>query len=320
MTSRPFPRPYFFFGSGAFAAEVLRALADRGIPPSVVYTLPDRPRGRGRRLSPTPVKEQALLRSLACLQPDDLLREETVLPEGNLPRLVVVTDYGKIIPPALLDRLPGRWINLHPSLLPRYRGAAPIIRAIMAGERETGVTLMLMDEGLDTGPVIAQEPTAVGEEEDAGGLSARLADLGAELLLQRLPAYLAGEIRPRPQRKEEATYAPPLLKEERIIDWRKSRRSIHNLVRALSPSPGAYTFFRGKRLKILRTRIPEEGPGEEKPGVLSVSAKGKLAATAADGPLELLLVQPEGKRVMQAADFIRGYRPRGEPLSPHASG
>jgi len=299
---------FFYFGSGEFSGHILEILINNRLIPQAVITRVDRPAGRGRRPRPTPVKRLAEERKLKIIQPPDLGEEAFVgaLREAD-PEVFVLADYGQLLPPALIDLPAGGCVNVHPSLLPRYRGASPVQRALMDGVEVTGVTLMLMEKGLDAGPIIYQQEVEVEEDEDAGSLAAKLALLGGNLLVSCLPDYLSGKITPRPQNDEQATYADPIKEEELIIDWSRRARDIHNQVRALSPRPGAYTYFRGRRLKILRT-IPSPEEDGSPPGTALKPGKDLLLVTSGRGVLRIELVQPEGKRKMKAADFLRGYR------------
>lgn len=297
-----------FFGSGDFSRQVLERLLDGGITPLAVVTSPDRPKGRGLKPGSTPVKELARGRNIDVIQPPDLGDPRfTDTLYGLRPHLIISSDYGKIIPGDVLDVPERGSLNLHPSLLPRYRGADPIRRAILEGEVRTGVTLMLMDEGMDTGPIVAQSDTEIGPEEDADSLRARLAELGAKLMREELPSYLSGLLEPIPQDEEKATYAPPIRKPEAVIEWSRDAEAIHRQVRALSTSPGAYTFFRGKRLKILRARVLEEDV-DDGLGVICRISKKRMAVGTGKGCLEPLQLQPEGKRRMEAGEFMLGYR------------
>lgn len=297
-----------FLGSGEFSRDLLRHLLRVGYGLDVVITRPDRPAGRGLRYRATPVKSLATDNDLTVYQPPgpqdpafmDIL-------DGLQPELVLVADYGYILPPAVLTFPPKGCVNVHPSLLPRYRGATPIQRALMDGVATSGVTLMLLDEGMDTGPVIAQKELAVEDDDDAGTLREKLASLGAEMFMECLPPYISGKLPPRPQDEERATYADPINKSELLIDWNCSARDIHNQVRALSPSPGAYSFLLRKRVKVLRARPAEsiKVPGS---GSLEIPEKDVLLVGTGEGVLQLEEVQPEGKRPMSAGEFLRGYR------------
>lgn len=303
---------FLFLGTGEYARDVLENLLERGLDPRAVITIPDRPSGRGLRERPSPVAELAGRRGL------DLYRLERTgegefegILDRHRPGFILVCDFGKLIPGSVLSLLPGRFLNLHPSLLPRYRGAAPIRRAIMNGETVTGVSLMVMDEGLDTGPVVDALEVEVLPEDDAESLRLRLAERGSLLVETALPAYLEGKLTPRAQDPRLATYAAPLRKEELFIDWSLPALEIHNRVRALSPSPGARGRLGGKWIKILSTRPREDVLGL-RPGELGGEGKGEMLVGTGRGALEVLRLQPEGRRRMDAAEFLRGYRGGGK--------
>ncbi len=299
-----------FLGSGDFSRDLLRELLALGMQFAGVITRPDRPAGRGLRQRPTAVKSLAGEEGLAIFQPPGPTHPEfyAVL-EALRPEVVLAADYGLLLPQKVL-RFPSRGcVNLHPSLLPRYRGADPIRRALMNGEAETGVTLMLMDEGLDTGGIIASEKLAIDAADDASTLRARLARAGARLVMHCLPAFVEGGIEPRSQEEENATYAEPVRKEEARIEWRRSAVEIHNQVRSLSPRPGAYSSLGGRRVKILRA-LPRLDATALAPGETATAADGSFLVGTGGGALQLEVLQAEGKKAMSAEDFLRGYRPR----------
>ena len=299
-----------FAGSGEFSRDLLRNLLLAGFELAGVITQPDRPAGRGLRLHATPVASLAEEKGLVVRRPpapqDPGFR---VTLRELQPDLLLVADYGHILPRAVLDIPPLGCVNVHPSLLPRHRGAAPIQRALMQGAPSTGVTLIVMDEGIDSGPVIAKEELEIADADDAGTLREKLALLGARMVEEFVPLYAAGRIAPEPQDERFATYAEPIRKGDLRIDWSRSARDIHNQVRALSPRPGAHTYLRGRRVKILRTRLRDDMVDI---GVATlVSPTGQtLVAGAGKGALELQEIQPEGRRAMSAGEFMRGYRLR----------
>lgn len=298
---------YLFVGTGDFARMVLEHLAAKGLSPRAVITGADKPSGRGLRLRPTPVAEMAARLGLETLKLEKPKGPDlSTLVESLRPDFVLVCDYGQLIPGDVLSLLPGRFLNLHPSLLPCYRGAAPVRRALMEGATRTGVSLMVMNEGLDSGPVVAFRETEIHPEDDAGTLQARLARQGAILVRDSAPAYLQGRLRPRGQDPGQATYAPPIRKEELIIDWGRTAGEINNQVRALSPSPGARARLEGRWVKVLRSRMREDVEGLL-PGEMVVTG-GKMLVGTGKGALEVLLLQPEGRRRMEASEFLRGYR------------
>lgn len=300
---------YILVGSGDFAAALLRELVSRGFAPIGVLTRPDRPAGRRLKPKQVPLKAAAIRLGVQVAEapgPKDPAFLETV--RGSRAEILLVADYGLIFPREILVYPPRGCVNVHPSLLPRYRGAAPIRRALMEGAKESGVTLMLMDEGLDTGPVISSACTEVGDDDNELSLRLRLAALGSELAQRCLPLWVEREIQAIPQGDEGASYAFPITRDELLLDWSAPAREIHNRVRALSPRPGAYSFMNGKRLKILRSAVLEATHSLE-PGEVCVVESTKMIVGAGDGTLRLLELQPEGRRAMSAEEFIRGYRP-----------
>lgn len=304
-----------FMGTPEFAVASLRACCDVGEVVAVV-TQPDKPRGRGQELAAPPVKVEAQSRQLEVLQPPRLKNTDFAeVLRSRRPDVCVVTAYGRILPKEVLEVPRQGCLNVHASLLPRFRGAAPIQRAIAAGDEKTGVCLMKMDEGLDTGGVIACRERRIGPEEDAAALFVALAELGADLLREALPAYLRGELRAHPQPEEGVVLAPLIDKEEGRLDFARSAAELERRLRAFTPWPGAFTTFGGALLKIHRARVVEgKGPPGE---LLRADAEG-LVIACGEGALALLEVQPEGKRRMSAAEFTtgrrleRGSRPFGE--------
>jgi methionyl-tRNA formyltransferase len=298
-----------FLGTPEFAVPSLEALVAAGHEVAAVYTQPDRPRGRGRQLAAPPVKEAAMRHGMPVRQPERIRRPEVIEEIRQLaPEVMVVVGYGQILPPALLAIPPRGILNVHASLLPKYRGAAPIQWAIANGEWETGVTIMKIDEGLDTGDILLQRATEIGEQETAPELAARLAVLGAELLVEALGRL--DEIRPRPQNHELASYAPVLKKEDGRIDWRWEAKKIYNRSRGFVPWPGTYTEFRGQILHIWKAKPLEDaelGP----PGTLHASNRRLMVACGNQTALELLEVQLEGRKRMSAKAFLNGQRLHG---------
>lgn len=304
-----------FMGTPEFAAFCLKALLESRHQVLGVVTQLDRPRGRGKKLAFSPVKELALKQGLPVLQPFNLADPAFL---GILkrwePQAIAVVAFGRLLPPAVLSLPPYGCINVHASLLPRYRGAAPIQRAIMNGERETGVTTMYMVEKLDAGDIILQEKVAIPPEMTAGELEQELAELGARLLVHTLDLIEAGQAPRIPQNEELATYAPPLRPEEERINWEEEAVKIVDRIRGLSPLPGAYTLREGERLKIYRARVwkggekdkdlPEGRPGQ----VTAVFPQEGFLVRAGEGEVLILEVQPPGKRIMSAVEYLRGYR------------
>ncbi len=296
-----------FMGTPEFAVPALRALLETEEVVAVV-TQPDRPRGRGRRLRPSPVKEVALSAGLPVLEPERLKDPQFLSAlKAFFPDLIVVAAYGKILPREVLE-LPrlGCW-NIHASLLPAYRGADPIRWAILRGERRTGITIMQMDEGLDTGPILLQKETEIGEEETGGELYARLSVLGAEALLETLSLHKEGRLRPRPQPEEGASYAPPLKKEDARLDFSHSAGELSLRIRAFDPRPGAFTFLEGKVFKLFRPGVLSENPSDP-PGTILEVREGRLFVACGQGVLSVSEVQLEGKRRIPVAEFLKGHR------------
>jgi methionyl-tRNA formyltransferase len=297
-----------FLGTPEFAVPSLEALLEAGHEVKAVYTQPDRPKGRGHGLGISPVKECAVRHGLTVRQPDKIRTCVEELRTENVEAMVVV-GYGQIIPQPIIDLAPRGIINVHASLLPKYRGAAPIQWAIANGERVTGVTTMLINAGLDTGDILMKAETLVGPEETAPELGQRLAQLGAELLIRTLQGLAAGAVQPEKQDDAQATWAPVLKKEDGQIDWMQPAFVIHNRVRGFQPWPGAWTQWRGQRFNLWRTR-PATIEAPAQPGKLFTHQKRLYAVCGQGTVLELLTVQPEGKKAMEAAAFLNGYRPQ----------
>jgi len=296
-----------FLGTPAFAVPTLEAIVQAGHEVAAVLTQPDRPRGRGQNAAASPVKQAALKLDLAVYQPERVRRPEAVeYLRGIACDAMVVVGYGQIIPPVVIDLAPLGIINVHASLLPKYRGAGPIQWAIVRGETRTGVTTMRIDAGLDTGDMLLKAETAIGPEEDAVELGRRLAVMGADLLVATLDGLAAGRIVPEKQDDAQATLAPLLKKEDGAIDWSEPAQSIHNRVRGLQPWPGAQTGFRGAPLHLWKSRCGGAAAGANAPGrFLSLKP---LVVACGDGSLELLEVQLEGRKRISAADFANGQR------------
>lgn len=293
-------------GTPEFALPSLNRLLDAGHDVAAVVTVPDKPAGRGRHLRPSAVKECALMLNLPLLQPEELRAPDFIKDLRRLAADLFVVVAFRILPPEVFT-LPGiGTINLHASLLPKYRGAAPINWAIINGEQETGATTFFIDEKVDTGQWLMQCRVPIGEEMSAGELHDLLAEEGGELLLRTVAGLEAGSLKPRPQ-EGEITRAPKLTREMALIDWRRPAREIHNLVRGLSPYPSAWTLWRGKTLKILKVR-PGPAEAQEQPGTLiNAGGRGPLLAATGEGTLELVTLQPEGGKALTAADFLRGH-------------
>ncbi len=295
-----------FMGTPEFAVPSLRILLEQKYQVAGVVTAADKPAGRGLELSPSRIKLFAAERGLKILQPEKLKDPAFVAELQELdPDIIVVVAF-RILPPEVYRIARRGAFNLHASLLPRYRGAAPINWAIIRGDKETGVTSFLLEETVDTGSVVLQARVPIGPEETAGELHDRLAEVGAEIVLHTVRLMEAGKARPQPQDASLATPAPKILREHCRIDWSKSAAEIHNLVRGLSPRPTAYTNHNGSMLKIFRTRVAN-GARAGAPGT-AVVTEGRLIVSTGNGSVEILEVQQEGKRKLSADEFLRGYR------------
>jgi methionyl-tRNA formyltransferase len=292
-----------FAGTPEFALASLQALTKAGIVPFAVLTQPDRPAGRGKRLTASPVKQFALERGIEVLQPVTLKDPATAAQIAALqPDILVVAAYGLILPQSILD-IPARGcLNVHASLLPRWRGAAPIQAAILAGDDETGVSLMAMTAGLDCGPVYVEEPITIGPEETAGELHDRLAALGGELLVRHFDAIVSGTLQAQPQDDDRATYAPKIGKQDARLDWREPAAVLQRRVRAYNPVPGAFFLLDDTAVKCWRAGVVA-GSDEAEPGdVLSAGRDGIVVACGRDA-LRLDSLQRPGKRPVTAAEF-----------------
>jgi methionyl-tRNA formyltransferase len=303
-----------FFGTPEFAIPSLKKLTEFGHDILAAFSQPDRPSGRGLKIQPTPVKQVAAALGIPVHQPAKLNTEEVKNRLVGLnPEIIVVAAYGKIIPKWMLELPHYGVINVHASLLPKYRGAAPINWAIINGEKISGVTIMQMDETLDTGDILMQEPVAIGPEETAGELHDRLALLGADLLCQTLAGLAAGAVRAIKQDSAQATMAPKIDRELGKIDWSRSAPAIHNLIRGLNPWPGAYAYLRGQMLHIWRSRVAPP-PGGALAGNASAPC-GQVAAVSSEeivvrcgnaDYLGLMELQRPGRKKLPAREFIHG--------------
>ncbi|PJF41496.1 MAG: methionyl-tRNA formyltransferase [Phototrophicales bacterium] len=296
-----------FMGTPDFAVQTLQALITHHDVIGVI-TQPDRPAGRKQRIRESPVKQVALAHDIPIFQPQRLRKAETIAElrawQPDTPDVYVVAAFGQILPQEVLDIPHHGSLNVHASLLPRWRGAAPIQAAIRAGDSESGVTIMKMDAGLDTGPMLAQRAIPLAPDETGQSLHDKLATLGAELLLETLPGYLAGDITPQPQDDSLATLAPQIKKEEGHIDWSQSAASIERLVRAFTPWPGTYTFWDGTQLKILRGEV---GDGHADAGVV-IERDERIAIGTGEGLYYPQEVQLAGKKAVDIEAFLRGHQ------------
>jgi methionyl-tRNA formyltransferase len=308
------PLNLIFCGTPRFAVPTLEKLVASGHRVHLVVTQPDRPKGRGLELVASPVKESALKLNLPITQPDRIKANDEFRAQLTAlkPDAIIVVGYGRIIPQWMLDFPPLGNINLHASLLPEYRGAAPIQWAIASGETITGVTTMRIDAGLDTGDILQQQQLAIAPNDTAETLAPRLAAIGADLMVDTLRALQSGTIHPLPQDNSQATLAPILKKEDGLVDFSRSATDISNRIRGFQPWPGAYTKFRGKTLQIIKARPTTN---ELPPAELHPDPNRLQVGCGHHTSLELLEIQLEGKKRTSAGDFVRGYRPHpGEKL------
>ena len=297
-----------FMGTPDFAVPSLKALVQAGHEICGVFTQPDKPKNRGMKLQPPPVKELALELGLSVYQPAKLRDGEALeaLRELN-PDLIAVAAYGKILPVDILELPRLGCVNVHSSLLPKYRGAAPINWAILNGEDETGVTIMYMAEGMDTGDILAQAKTPININENAAQLFDRLAVMGADLLVETVKELEAGTVRPIPQDDALSSHAAMLSREQSPMDWTRSARQLHDQVRGLYPWPAATAFLDGIRCKILRTALAGETSGQVPGTVLRADKKGLRVACGDGRALDILDLQPDGKKAMAAPAFLLGH-------------
>jgi len=296
-----------FMGTPEFAVPTLNALvADHQV--VGVVTQPDRPAGRGREVRKTPVKRAALEHGVPLYQPPSLRTPEALAQLADWqPDVIVVAAFGQILSEEVLDLPPLGSLNVHASLLPRWRGAAPVAAAILAGDELTGVTIMKMDPGLDTGPILAQREEPIRADDTRATLTERLSYVGAELLAETLPAYATGDMEPRPQEEKEATFADRLRKEDGELDWSRTAVKLDQRIRAFTPWPGTFTFWRGRRFKVLEASPLPDWKGDAAPGTV-VEVRGGAAVATSEGALRLEEIQLAGKRAMAIEPFLRGRR------------
>jgi methionyl-tRNA formyltransferase len=303
-----------FMGAPELSCASLQALvAEPGFQVVGVVTQPDRPKGRDLKLQPTPVKELALRESLPILQPEKA-RSDAFLTELRAlqPELIAVAAYGQILPKAILDMPRFGCLNVHTSLLPKYRGPAPIQWAIINGDAETGVTIMKIAPALDTGDMLAQASTAIGPEDNSATLHDRLAKIGADLLVRSIPDYITGKLVPRPQPVEGVSYAPKINKQDGRIDWQQPASDIWNRIRGLMPWPGAYTFVPASpQPQMLKVWQAEVAPSQGTPGEVLQADKNGVVVACGKGALRILMLQREGGRRLKAQEFLAGH-----PLLP----
>ena len=297
-----------FMGTPEFSVPSLAMLVASDYEVAGVVTQPDRPSGRGRKLEPSPIKRFAVEHGLAVLQPETLRAPKAVAELAALrPDVIVVAAFGQILRPAVLALPPHGCVNVHASLLPRWRGAAPVQAAILAGDQVTGSTIMLMDEGMDTGPLFSQAAIAIHPDETAGILTERLSHHGADLLAETLPRWLAGAIAPQPQDNGLATLCRPVRKEQGIVDWSRPAVEIARAVRAYNPWPGASSTWNGLPLKVVQAGALAGDPAAELPGLV-LERQGATVVVTGEGFLRLDIVQLAGRNPTSIDDFVRGQR------------
>jgi methionyl-tRNA formyltransferase len=302
------PLRIVFFGTPDFAVPTLDALLASRHHVVAVVTQPDRPRGRGQKTSAGPVKARALASERLVLQPERLRDPSFVNAFAAIEAdLGVVAAYGKILPVSLIDTPRLGMINVHASLLPRYRGAAPVHRAIIAGERETGVTIMRVVKALDAGPMLAREARAIGPDETSIDVEHDLARIGAGLLVRVVDQLTADSVEATPQDDAAATYAPRLTRDDGVLDWRQAATAIHNRIRGLHPWPHAYAHLSGRRYILLRSEIGA-AESDRAPGRIVEAHGDRLVVATGSGTIRLLDIQPEGKRPLTAREFLAGHR------------
>lgn len=295
-----------FMGTPDFAVPILKSLVESGYTLATVFTQPDKKVGREQKIVYSPVKKLALKCSIPVYQPEKLDHEVEQKISSIKPDLIVVAAYGKILPKSILDIPKYGCLNLHASLLPKYRGASPIPAAILSSEKETGVSIMLMDEKMDHGPIINQRKEKIYNNETGKSLHDRLAKIGAELLIQTLPKWFEGKIKPKPQDHTKATYTKIISREDGHIDWTKSAEEIERQIRAFYPWPGSWTIWNGRRLKILQVKLSKLQDAR-KPGEVFLTKDRKLAIVCSKGYLLVERLQLEGKKQMTAEEFLKGH-------------
>ena len=305
-----------FMGTPHFAVPTLQRLCDSEFRVQGVVCQPDRPQGRGQKIQLGPVKALALSNQIPVVQPLKM-KDPAFLEilQGWNPEVIIVAAFGRILPSQILQMPRRGCLNVHGSLLPKYRGAGPIQWAVINGERQTGITIMKMDVGMDTGAILSQETVPIGPDETSGELSARMAEVGGTLLLRTLRDWVDGRVTPQPQNDQEATLAPLLKKEDGLLDWTQSAHALACRIRGLSPWPGAYTFFQGSRLAIWKAEESDSGPelgcgtdgGSGEPGTIAAVTKQGLFVKTGKGLLSILDLQPANKKRMPVAQFLAGH-------------
>jgi methionyl-tRNA formyltransferase len=298
-----------FMGTPQFAATVLESLLCSSYQVAAVYTQPDKSAGRGHHVVSLPVKKLALERKIPVIQPETFESNEVVDKLASFqPELIVVAAFGSILPAGVLCLPRFACLNVHASLLPRHRGPSPVPNAILCGDELSGVTIMLVDAGLDTGPILAQEKVGISFMDTTGSLGAKLANVGAELLLQTLPRWLEGQLKPQAQDESRATYSKLITSKDAELDWHLSALELWRMVRAYNPWPSCYTWCQGKRLRIHKAIPLGDGRVGEIGKVIALAEQPGVGVVTKQGTLGLCQVQLEGKRAMSVADFVRGKR------------
>ncbi|MEO2068158.1 MAG: methionyl-tRNA formyltransferase [Desulfurobacteriaceae bacterium] len=293
-------------GTPDFAVPSLKALFDAGYEIPLVITQPNRPVGRGKKLTPPPVKVVAKELGIPVYQPEKVKGNKELLEKLKeiSPDIIVVAAYGRILPDEILELPKFKCLNVHASLLPEYRGASPIQSALLDGKEKTGVTIMLISSELDSGDIISQEELKIEKDDNAKTLHDKLSKLGAKLLVETIPLYVSGKLKPYPQDHSKATYCKPITKDMGKIDWKLPAEKIFNMVRAFTPWPSAYTSFNGKRIKITKAKVVE---GEGVPGEV-IKTDNELVIATGNKALKILNLKPEGRKEISGEEFIRGYR------------
>ncbi|MDH5363557.1 MAG: methionyl-tRNA formyltransferase [Dehalococcoidia bacterium] len=298
-----------FMGTPQFAVPILGSLLRSPYQVVAVYTQPDKPAGRRQRLTPSPVKELAMEHKIPVIQPNTLKSAEIVQDLASLkPELIVVAAFGQILPREVLSLPKFGCLNIHPSLLPQHRGPSPVANAFLCGDLLTGVTIILMDEGLDSGPILAREKVGIAATDTTGSLTAKLAHVGAGLLMDTLPKWLKGELEPQPQGESQATYSRLITSKDGEIDWHLPAVELWQRVRAFNPWPSCYTWWQGKRLKIHSAAPVSRLARDEVGKVIALRQPPSVGVVTGEGILGLCQVQLEGRHEMSIADFVRGQR------------
>lgn len=297
-----------YMGTPEIAATILNRLIQEPYEIVLAVTQPDRPKGRGKEMAMSAVKELALKYDIPVFQPEKLRYPESVkVIEKAKPDMIIVAAFGQLLPKVVLDIPKYGCINVHASLLPAYRGAAPIQWAILDGQKETGITIMYMNEGLDTGDILLQKTVAIADDETGGSLHDKLAELGAEALAEAIPGVLDGSLQPLKQGEMTTAYAKQLTKEMGRLDFTKSAVELERYIRGLNPWPGTFTTLDGKMLKIWQAEVTKLSDTDLEPGTVTDITKKSFTYVTADGGLKILSLQPEGKRRMTTEEFLRGY-------------